>query len=296
MPALAVENMLDLIGGTPLVRLRHLVDPAMADVFCKCEQFNPGGSVKDRIALAMIEAAEREGRITPGRVGDRRADLGQHRHRAWRWSARVKGYRLILTMPDNMSLERRALLQGLRRRAAPHAGGAGHGGRGRARARSSAARTRTRFMPQQFKNPANPEVHRRTTGARDPRAARQPRPRRVRRRRRHGRHHHRRRPGAARASARDVRIVAVEPAKSAGAVGRPAGRAPHPRHRRRLRARDPQPLGDRPRCARSPSATRSEIKLAAGPARGAAGRHLGGRGGEDRAATSRASSARARRS
>ena len=66
MPALAVENMLDLIGGTPLVRLRHLVDPSMADVFCKCEQFNPGGSVKDRIALAMIEAAEREGRIRPG--------------------------------------------------------------------------------------------------------------------------------------------------------------------------------------------------------------------------------------
>ena len=66
MPALAVENMLDLIGGTPIVRLRHLVDPSMADVFCKCEQFNPGGSLKDRIALSMVEAAEREGRIRPG--------------------------------------------------------------------------------------------------------------------------------------------------------------------------------------------------------------------------------------
>ena len=66
MPAFAVENMLDLIGGTPLVRLRHLVDASMADVFCKCEQFNPGGSLKDRIALSMIEAAEREGRIRPG--------------------------------------------------------------------------------------------------------------------------------------------------------------------------------------------------------------------------------------
>src|SRR6266496_6835022 len=66
MPALAVENMLDLIGGTPIVRLRHLVDATMADVFCKCEQFNPGGSLKDRIALSMVEAAEREGRIRPG--------------------------------------------------------------------------------------------------------------------------------------------------------------------------------------------------------------------------------------
>ena len=81
MPALAVENMLDLIGGTPIVRLRHLVDASMADVFCKCEQFNPGGSLKDRIALSMIEAAEREGRIRPRRVGDRRADLRQHGRR-----------------------------------------------------------------------------------------------------------------------------------------------------------------------------------------------------------------------
>ena len=66
MPAIAVQSMLDLIGGTPLVRLRHLVEPRMADVYCKCEQFNPGGSLKDRIALSMIEAAEREGRIRPG--------------------------------------------------------------------------------------------------------------------------------------------------------------------------------------------------------------------------------------
>ena len=57
MPAVAVNSTLELIGGTPLVRLRHLVEPGMADVFCKCEQFNPGGSVKDRVALSMIEAA-----------------------------------------------------------------------------------------------------------------------------------------------------------------------------------------------------------------------------------------------
>ena len=110
MPALAVENMLDLIGGTPIVRLRHLVDASMADVFCKCEQFNPGGSLKDRIALSMIEAAEREGRIRPresviveptsGNTGVGLAVV-----------AAAKGYKLILTMPDNMSLERRALLR-----------------------------------------------------------------------------------------------------------------------------------------------------------------------------------------
>ena len=66
MPAIAVSNMLELIGGTPIVRLRSLVDPSMADVFCKCEQFNPGGSIKDRVALSMIEAAERAGRLRPG--------------------------------------------------------------------------------------------------------------------------------------------------------------------------------------------------------------------------------------
>src|SRR5206468_4352206 len=110
MPAYAVNNMLDLIGGTPLVRLRHLVAPDMADVFCKCEQFNPGGSLKDRIALAMIEAAEREGRITPRQsviIEPTSGNTGV----GLALVCAAKGYRLILTMPDNMSLERRALLR-----------------------------------------------------------------------------------------------------------------------------------------------------------------------------------------
>src|SRR5512144_2296799 len=110
MPALAVENMLDLIGGTPIVRLRHLVDASMADVFCKCEQFNPGGSVKDRIALAMIEAAEREGRIKPGEsviVEPTSGNTGI----GLALVCAVKGYRLVLTMPESMSLERRSLLK-----------------------------------------------------------------------------------------------------------------------------------------------------------------------------------------
>ena len=74
--------MLELIGGTPLVRLRHLPGPGSADVFVKCEQFNPGGSVKDRVALAMIARGEREGKLVPRAVGHRRADLGQHRRGA----------------------------------------------------------------------------------------------------------------------------------------------------------------------------------------------------------------------
>ena len=133
--SLQVDNILELIGGTPLVRLRRLPEQLAAnaaEVWVKCEQFNPGGSVKDRIALAMIEAAEREGRITPGRVGDRRADVGQHRHRA---GAGVRGQGLPAD-PDHAGVDvaRAALAaQGLRRRADPHAGRAHDGGRGRAR-------------------------------------------------------------------------------------------------------------------------------------------------------------------
>ena len=163
MPALAVDNMLELIGGTPLVRLRHLVDASMADVFCKCEQFNPGGSVKDRIALAMIEAAEREGRIKPGEsviVEPTSGNTGI----GLALVCAAKGYRLILTMPDNMSLERRALLKAYGAELHLTPAGAGHGGRGRESAEELARENPNYFMPQQFKNPANPEAHRRTTG------------------------------------------------------------------------------------------------------------------------------------
>src|SRR6476646_2501942 len=161
MPALAVENMLDLIGGTPIVRLRHLVDPSMADVFCKCEQFNPGGSLKDRIALSMVEAAEREGRIRPresviveptsGNTGVGLAVV-----------AAAKGYKLILTMPDNMSLERRALLKAYG--AELHLTPAAEVMRGAVEKAQAICRDNpSAFMPQQFNNPANPEAHRRTT-------------------------------------------------------------------------------------------------------------------------------------
>src|SRR5215510_15013607 len=161
MPALAVENMLDLIGGTPIVRLRHLVDASMADVFCKCEQFNPGGSLKDRIALSMIEAAEREGRLRPGQsviVEPTSGNTGV----GLALVAAVKRYRLILTMPDNMSLERRALLKAYG--AELHLTPAADVMRGAVeRANEICRQNPAAFMPQQFNNPANVDAHRRTT-------------------------------------------------------------------------------------------------------------------------------------
>src|SRR5450432_2910806 len=162
MPAVAVSSMLDLIGGTPLVRLRHLVDPAMADVFCKCEQFNPGGSLKDRVALSMIEAAEREGLITPGKsviIEPTSGNTGV----GLALVAAAKRYRLILTMPDNMSLERRALLKA--HGAELHLTPAAAVMRGAIERAVELARDNPdAFMPQQFDNPANVEAHVRTTG------------------------------------------------------------------------------------------------------------------------------------
>jgi cysteine synthase len=162
MPAYAVTSMLDLIGGTPLVRLRHMVEPGMADVFCKCEQFNPGGSLKDRVALSMIEAAEREGRITPGKSLIIEPTSGNTGVGLALVSA-AKRYRLILTMPDNMSLERRALLKAYGAElyltpAAQIMKGAVE------RAMELARDNPDAFMPQQFKNPANVDAHFRTTG------------------------------------------------------------------------------------------------------------------------------------
>jgi cysteine synthase A len=162
MPALAVSRMLDLIGGTPIVRLRHMVDPSMAAVFCKCEQFNPGGSLKDRIALSMIEAAEQDGRIRPGEsviVEPTSGNTGV----GLALVCAAKGYRLILTMPDNMSLERRALLKAYG--AELHLTPAAQVMKGAVEKATALVREiPNAFMPQQFNNPANPDAHRRTTG------------------------------------------------------------------------------------------------------------------------------------
>ena len=162
MPALAVDNMLQLIGGTPIVRLRHLVDASMADVFCKCEQFNPGGSLKDRIALSMIEAAERDNKIKPGEsviVEPTSGNTGV----GLALVTAAKGYKLILTMPDNMSLERRALLKAYG--AELHLTPAAQVMRGAVEKAQEIARGNPlAYMPQQFQNPANVDAHRRTTG------------------------------------------------------------------------------------------------------------------------------------
>jgi cysteine synthase A len=154
------DSVLDLVGGTPLVRLRRLPGPAHATVLVKLESANPGGSVKDRIALAMVEDAERRGVLAPGATlveptsGNTGIGLAM--------VAAVKGYRLILTMPDDMSEERRRLLA--RFGAELHLTPAMEGMTGAVHAAQELCRRHPDYvMPQQFQNPANPEVHRRTT-------------------------------------------------------------------------------------------------------------------------------------
>src|SRR5438477_4331995 len=159
-PSARAASLLDLIGNTPLVRLTRVVRPGMATVLGKLEARNPGGGVKDRIALAMVEAAERDGRLRPGATiveptsGNTGIGLAL--------VAAAKGYRLVLTMPEDMSEERRLLLARLGAEllltpAIEGMTGAVHA------ARELLAAHPDYYMPQQFENPANPEVHRRTT-------------------------------------------------------------------------------------------------------------------------------------
>ncbi|HEX3694763.1 MAG TPA: cysteine synthase A [Polyangia bacterium] len=156
------ESILRRIGNTPLVRLRRLPGADAAIVLCKCEHLNPGGSVKDRAALAMVEAAERDGRLIPGQSVIIEATSG-NTGIGLALVAAVKGYRLILTMPENMSEERRALLRAYG--AEIHLTPARQVMQGAVqKADAIAARYPGAFMPQQFRNPMNPEVHRRTTG------------------------------------------------------------------------------------------------------------------------------------
>ena len=147
------------VGNTPLVRLRRLGEEQGAEVIAKLEYVNPGGSVKDRIGVAMIDAAERDGALAPGGViveptsGNTGIALGM--------VCAARGYRLVLTLPEGMSRERTKLLgyYGAEVHETPSLGGMGE-------AIALAERIvaeRGAFMPQQFSNPANPEVHRRTT-------------------------------------------------------------------------------------------------------------------------------------
>jgi cysteine synthase A len=154
------ENILGTIGRTPLVKLQRISAGLPATVAVKCEFFNPLGSVKDRIGAAMIEAGEKEGLITPKTtiIEPTSGNTGI----ALAFVAAAKGYKLILTMPESMSLERRTLLAllGAKLELTP----ATEGMKGAiARAEALAKETPGSFIPQQFKNPANPAIHRKTT-------------------------------------------------------------------------------------------------------------------------------------
>jgi len=155
------DTILELIGSTPLIRLRHTGATGGAHILAKIELANPGGSIKDRIALSMVEAAEKNGYLkrgativepTSGNTGIGLALV-----------AAVKGYSLILVMPDNMSIERRQLFQAYGAKIVLTPGNQGMLGAVR-KAEELVRRNRDYFMPQQFNNPANPDVHYRTTG------------------------------------------------------------------------------------------------------------------------------------
>ena len=154
-------TILDLIGDTPIIKLNKLREESDAAIWGKLEYFNPLGSVKDRIGLAMIEAAEREGKLRAG--GTIIEPTSGNTGIGLAMVAAVKGYRLILTMPDTMSMERRNLLSALGAKLLLTPGKDGMQG-AIIEAERVVSENPTYFMPQQFKNPANPEVHRRTTG------------------------------------------------------------------------------------------------------------------------------------
>jgi cysteine synthase A len=156
MVAPVIDSLLELIGNTPLIRLNRLIDESVATVWLKAEHMNPGGSVKDRICLSMIDDAERRGAIKPGSTiveptsGNTGIGLAL--------VCAVKGYKLVLTMPESMSLERRALLQayGARIVLTP----AEQTMEGAIAAAEEIVENEGAFMPMQFDNPSNPDAHR----------------------------------------------------------------------------------------------------------------------------------------
>jgi len=157
--ARVANSVAELVGQTPIVKLNRIVDENSADVYLKLEYFNPGSSVKDRIALAMIEAAEKEGLLKEGSTiieptsGNTGIGLAM--------IAAAKGYKAVLVMPDTMSLERRNLLRAYGAELVLTPGSKGM--KGAIEKAEELAKEHGYFMPQQFTNPANPEIHRQTT-------------------------------------------------------------------------------------------------------------------------------------
>ncbi len=157
-----VDDITHLIGDTPVVQLRRLVEDGSAEVFVKLEWMNPGGSVKDRIALGMIEDGETTGKLKPGDTiveptsGNTGIGLAL--------VAAAKGYQALLVMPDTMSVERRSLLRAYGADLVLTPGAEGMRGAIAKAEEIAASSPNTHFMPQQFNNPANVQVHRNTTG------------------------------------------------------------------------------------------------------------------------------------
>ena len=154
-------NSLELIGGTPLVKLNNVIPSNGANIFAKLESFNPGGSVKDRIALAMVEDAEKKGLLKAGSTiieptsGNTGIGLA--------WVGAIKGYNVILVMSENMSIDRRKILESFGAKTELSRAEFGMEGTIQ-KAEEMLSENPDYFMPQQFNNPANPEVHRQTTG------------------------------------------------------------------------------------------------------------------------------------
>ncbi|GAB6164401.1 cysteine synthase A [Thermostilla marina] len=154
------DNITECIGNTPLVKLRRITEGCVAEIYGKLENLNPLWSVKDRIARAMIDAAERDGRINENTVVIEPTSGNTGIGLAYVCAAR--GYKLIVTMPESMSLERRRMLRALGAELVLTPAAEGMPGAVR-KAEELVAANDNYFMPQQFKNPANPEIHRKTT-------------------------------------------------------------------------------------------------------------------------------------
>ena len=244
------EDVTQLIGNTPLVRLNRITDGAGATVVAKLEFYNPASSVKDRIGVSMIDAAEAAGELKPG--GTIVEATSGNTGIALAMVGAARGYKVVLTMPESMSKERRALLRAYGAELVLTPGRGGHEGR-RGPRRADRRRSAGAVLVRQFENEANPEIHRRTTAEEiwnDTDGA----DRRARRRHRHRRHDHRRRPGpqAAQAGREDLRRRARRSPILNG--GQPA-RHPIQGIGANFVPGDPRPLGLR-RGARRPRPTR----------------------------------------